>query len=187
MRVHISEKNSKLGRIPNISLPPIETCVHFPPCATLCYARKAYEHYARNTVKPAWDENLAYYRSDSGSYFADIMCWLEQHKPRYFRWHVGGDIPDEHYLMGMMVTALLNPQVQFLAYSRRPWAWGRLPENLVVLRSYWLDEQPGAEAGFKVVPKGGSIADEVACLGKCQGCYACWHLQQGEYRVIHLH
>ena len=187
MRVHISEKNSKLGRIPNISLPPLVSCVENPPCASLCYARKAYERYARSSCKPAWDENLAFYRESPASYFIAIRKWIQERKPVYFRWHVGGDIPDEDYLVGMKHVAITCEGTNFLAFSRRPWAWGRGPDNLMILRSYWLNENVGEEAGFKVVHKGANVPLEDRCPGQCDKCYACWHMEPGAYKVIELH
>lgn len=188
MRVHISEKNSKLGRIPNVSLPPLQTCVENPPCAKLCYARKAYEVYAKSTAAPAWDENLAYYKADRIGYFGDIGRYIERKKPPYFRWHVGGDIPDTNYLHHMTNLAWEYPETNFLAYSRRPWAWGRRAENFIVLRSYWIDEPISQEAGFKVVPKGVPIyPPDAVCPGSCVDCKECWHLDDGDVRFIHVH
>lgn len=187
MKVHISEKNMKLGRIPNVSLPPIETCIENPPCAKLCYARKAYDGYGRHNVKPAWDENLQVYRENRGFYFGSIGRYIEEHKSKFFRWHVGGDIPDMEYLKWMRLVAADCPNTQFLTYSRREWAWGRGPDNFVVLRSYWLDEPIGEEAGFVVVPKWAVIPTGVACPGKCSTCHACWNLRRGEHIFTHLH
>lgn len=187
MQIHIAKKNHKLGYIPNVSLPPIRTCVRNPPCAKDCYARRAYDGYGRATTRPAWDENLRFYRKNPYGYFTSIVEYLWEHKAKYFRWHVGGDIPSQDYYRGMQAVATLCPDVKFLAYSRRQWAWGREPENLIVLRSYWLGEPLGKEAGFVVVPKDEPIPLELACIGRCSDCHVCWNLAPGEKRVIHLH
>lgn len=193
--IHISKKNIKLGNIPNISLPPILTCEDKPPCAAKCYARKAYEGYAANTCKPAWDENLAEYKEDEISYFEQITSFLHKHpKMTHFRWHVSGDIPDATYYTWMLVVATTNPTVKFVCYSRKsfelPEPFGAIPANFTMLRSIWLwEEDPELYKGawFKVVPKNVAIDPAFVCPGRCDKCYACWNLKAGEGRVIHLH
>ena len=190
MLVHISEGNRKLGRIPNISLPPIITCESNPPCAFKCYARKAYDGYGRNAVKPAWDANLAAFRGNWLNYFMEIVGYMQRRpKKTWFRWHVGGDIPNEEYLNGMCLVGSLLPNVRFLAYTRRPWAYQAkdLPSNLAIIRSYWLGEEIEDDPGFKVYPKGYPIDPAVRCPGNCSTCHACWFLKKGEHKAIHLH
>lgn len=188
--IHISRRNTKLGPIPNISLPPIETCVDDPPCAKLCYARKAYERYSRNVAGVAWRENLRIYREDPERYFAEIAAYLEEHRVSFFRWHVGGDIPDESYFAGMLGLADAFPDTQFLAFSRRPWSWGRHGKygTLVVVRSVWLtDTYDPKWPSFIVRPKDELLEPATACLGSCASCKACWFMQPGDVRFIHLH
>jgi len=50
--VKISNGNTKLGRIPNISLPPIKACGKDVPCKSDCYALKAYRQYP--ATRKAW-------------------------------------------------------------------------------------------------------------------------------------
>jgi len=45
MKISISDKNSKLGKIPNISLTPIASCPNCSTCKSKCYALKAYRQY----------------------------------------------------------------------------------------------------------------------------------------------
>ena len=201
-KLHVSRGNMKLGLTLSVSLPPIVTCVPKPPCAGLCYARKAYDGYARTSCKPAWDENLAFYKADPHGYFDAIIQTLAHMKRtedrRYFRWHVGGDIPDEAYLDGMYKVAYLMPGWNFLAYSRRPYAWTHAqgseeiagPRNLRVLRSLWIDSDgiDHQHPWFKVllpnepVPKGMDL-----CSGSCATCKRCWHLEPGQGMAIYLH
>lgn len=205
-KLHVSEGNSKIGRIPSVSLPPLVTCVENPPCARLCYARKAYEGYSRNMTGPAWRDNLAYYTSDPDGYFDVIVANLRRRKlpadRRYFRWHVGGEIVDRRYYEGILRVAVALPDWQFLAYSRHYWAWsepddftsGMMPQNLRVLRSLWIGEwdrsdvSPWKAPWFKVLDKDQPVpADGVLCPGSCVTCKRCWHIECGSGTYIYLH
>jgi hypothetical protein len=58
--IHISKGNSKLGNIPNLSLPPVKACPNSKWCFQKelhlkCYAMKFY--IMRPLVKKAWDDN----------------------------------------------------------------------------------------------------------------------------------
>jgi len=205
-KLHLSDGNMKLGRIPSVSLPPLVTCVDNPPCATLCYARKAYEGYAAATAGLAWRDNLMFYLSDPSGYFNAIIEALARKRPqvgsepRYFRWHVGGDIPDEAYFDGMHKVAALLPGWRFLAYTRRPWAWsadykytlGQMPENLRIIRSLWLTDpvDDPTHPWFKVHAKGEALpttSTSQPCSGSCSECKLCWSLKPGHGVHIELH
>ena len=54
--VSISNGNSKMGKIPSVSLPPILTCPKGTPCAKRCYAKRIYNRYP--SVKNAYDKEL---------------------------------------------------------------------------------------------------------------------------------
>jgi hypothetical protein len=175
-----------------VSLPPLLSCVSNPPCAKDCYANKAYKWYAITTVKPAWDENLAYYRSDPSGYFREIAEFIAYKKPPRFRWHVGGDIPDVAYFTSMRNIAWQFPATIFLVYTRRPFAWqdSELP-NLTVLRSLWIDEEPpemSAGPFFKVLAKDQEVpTNGILCPGSCKTCDRCWVLMPSEITYIYKH
>ena len=116
--VYISPGNTKLGSIPNISLPPIKSCLKGVPCGKDCYAMKAYRTYPN--VRKRWDSNLALYKASVSDYFSSIINWLENHKQtRFFRWHVAGDIQGIEYLQNMMWIADDFGDVKFLAFTKR--------------------------------------------------------------------
>ena len=195
MPIHISLRNTKLGNIPNINLPPGITCVPDAPCQKLCYAKKAYNSYARATCRPAWDENLAIFQASQADYFKQIEEWIGKKKTlSYFRWHASGDIVNAAYLFGMIRVAQLHPTVHFMAFTRRsdlileyP---GDIPKNLKLVRSVWLDEDLTMVEGmpfFKVAAKDKVLEWPQKCPGKCDECVACWHLGATEGRWIHIH
>jgi len=41
MKVKISIGNTKMGKIPSVSLPPIKSCGNCKDCASKCYANRA--------------------------------------------------------------------------------------------------------------------------------------------------
>lgn len=91
--VKISYGNSKIGRIANISLPPIMSCPKDVPCSIGCYALKSYRLY--ENVRKAWDWNLKLLKDDPYDYFGSLIDQLKRKKQlKRFRWHVSGDIVD---------------------------------------------------------------------------------------------
>ena len=93
MDVKISAGNMKLGKIPNVNLPPIITCAYRVPCMKKCYAMKAYRAYPN--ARDAWNNNLNIYHMNKEEYFASIIKQLKKIKHfDKFRWHSAGDILD---------------------------------------------------------------------------------------------
>jgi len=186
MKVFISKGNSKLGTIPNVSLPPVITCEINPPCAEKCYAKKFYSGFAAHKVAPLWDANYAAYLYSPDEYFESIISQLSIMKNhRLFRWHVSGDIVDSRYLEGMIEVSNAIASMDFLAFTRRSWAFGRQSKNLNIVRSLWLTD-PVADPYYpwlKVIPKGVTAT----CTGSCSSCGDCWHLEGGEGRTVNLH
>jgi hypothetical protein len=175
-RILISHGNSKLGKTPNISLPPHTTCVLDAPCRKDCYANNhAYRLYPN--VRQAWDANLEAWTNNPGWYEARIRNYLAENKPKYFRWHVGGDMPDRNYAEMVERIATVFPETSFLIFTRRIWLERvLLPANLHVMRSQWPGESVDTMSRkFIVLPKGEDVLDDgILCPGKCEGCRACW-------------
>jgi hypothetical protein len=187
----ISEGNSKLGKIPNISLMPCKDCGADVPCKKECYAMRFFRMYP--PVKKAWTENSEQCQNDRSHYFADIREYLEKKNPDFFRWHVAGDIPDTGYFAGMISIAEKFPNTKFLAFTKRHdilscFIKKSIPANLTVVASMW----PGwgtAPKGYprawmqdgteKRVPK-----DALVCPGNCGDCGACWNLKNLKKDVV---
>ena len=203
MTVHISSGNSKLGKhIPNISLPPGYTCVKGVPCAkaSSCYAHKAWRQYPN--VRRAWTENLVHFMMEPESYFMEIQKYLWSHKPKRFRWHVAGDIPNQAYLNYMGVLAGLNRMTDFLCFTKRyELSYSKLPKNLSIVISAWpghaianvpYTSEGRGEYGFLPIawcqdgtetriPQGA-----YECPGSCATCDECWWLRQ-KHRDVWFH
>ena len=182
MKVRISPGNSKLGRITNVSLPPVISCRPGVPCANGgCYAIKAYRQYPN--VRDAWNFNLAAWQHSPPLYFDSIISQLKtmNKREKYFRWHVAGDIQDEFYLRGMFLAALELPDWRFRAFTKQFDIVNDLmtrvdcPENLKFGLSAW----PGLELenphNLPIAYYDGQDPDIFTCTGSCAACKVCWH------------
>ena len=193
MSLIISEGNSKLGKVPNISLPPVITCRPKVPCKKKCYANKAFRLWP--SVKAAWNNNLEFYRTYGAKiYFKRVGIWLEENKPEYFRWHVSGDCPDAGYLQGVLDVAMDFPETKFMMFTKR---WDLFPKdmyfpgNLTIILSMWPRLKNPTALKF---PRSWLSIDKrkpeyhFKCPGKCDQCYKCWELVKlGHDVVFDLH
>lgn len=192
MKITVSKKNSKMGNVYSISLPPIKACVPNVPCITSCYAKKAYIVPNRPVVRRAWDGNLEFVRENPTGYFEAISAELHSfRKPKeMFRWHVGGDILDQSYLAGMDFVARDNPATRFLAFTKNHLLdFNGLSGNLVIVRSMWpkwgnpdLNDLPRAwmqDGSEDRIPEGA-----FECSHRCDSCALCWHLPERGRDVV---
>jgi hypothetical protein len=176
----ISDGNSKIGKIPNVSLPPIKSCVEGVPCAKEgCYSLKSWRAYP--SVKAARLHNWYVWNNDPDKYFDDMIKYLNDHALPYFRFHVDGDIPDEDYFDRMINLADDFPNTRFLAFTKRyNLPIEKCPINLTILPSAW----PGfAIPEFKRTAwmedgRENRYSARFDCKGHCDTCYACWHIHQ---------
>ena len=176
----ISPGNSKLGQVVNVGLPPIKTCIKDAPCASKCYAIKAYRLWP--SVRQGLDLNLKLWEHAPDLYFSFIRRYLElpQLTTRLFRWHVSGDIPSQSYLNKMIDLARDFSHWRFLAYTKKyRLDFRQVPENLNVYFSIWPKlRKPVKKMGITAMaylstdrraPKGAFL-----CRGKCSTCCYCY-------------
>jgi hypothetical protein len=200
MRDHttISDKNSKLGKIPNVSLPPIVSCKQGVPCAKDCYAIKSFRQY--EPVRIAWNSNLEFYKANPVKYFSDISDHINAKRktPRFFRWHVSGDIVDEQYFIGMCTTAINCPDTIFLAFTKQYEIVNQfdvelVPDNLTIVFSAWpnLDMDNPHDypvAWFNDGTDDRIPTDHIECPGLCDSCGMCFQIRKiGKDVVFHKH
>ena len=197
-KVSISPKNRKMGPIPSVSLPSCVTCNPSAPCFKYCYSKKNENQYS-NTAK-AYARNLAILKSDPASYWLQVKAAAMV--TRYFRFHVGGDIPDAAYFAQMVQLAHDLPCTNFLAFTKQYQivndylnAGGVIPSNLQVIFSNWRAwkcENPHGLPMCEVIFRGDSVPDDwKKCGGCCFDCacagVGCWQLKHGETIAIKKH
>jgi hypothetical protein len=205
MRAKLSDGNTKLGTVPNISLPPITTCMRKAPCAKLCYAMKSQRMYQATRDMRA--HNLRAFRRSPDDYFTSIAD--QTAGMPFFRWHVAGDIVDALYLAGIVGVARANPGTKYLVFTKRydlvnEYLGGgsvdrrgkvKLPSNLAIVFSAWpgldMDNRHSLPVAY-MVPKDGSEGridgTEIECPGNCETCGMCWSLRTlGRNVAFHQH
>jgi len=185
--ISISLGNSKMGIIPSVSLRPVVDCPVGVPCAQQCYARRICAY--RASLRAAYQQNSDLARNHRAHYFAEIDRWLSFLRPRFFRFHVSGDILDQAYLNSMATVARRHPDTRFLAFTKRAdLDYRRIPVNLAIRLSQW----PGMPVSRKHLPRAWvsiddrAPADAIPCAGNCESCAACWDSQKKDV-VIRKH
>lgn len=197
MPLMISKGNMKLGGIHNISLPPIKTCdkIACKLCGKKCYAMKSYRQYPN--VRKAWDGNWNMWKKDPRLFARTLHSKLCKRVQQYFRFHVGGDIPDQRYADMIVLLAQMHILTSFLVYTKVPEyfeKFTRLPFNLHVIVSRWPGDQ-------LIVPKVCAQAwledpknpdaripkDAYRCPGSCESCKYCFDSKPGNNVVFHIH
>ncbi len=195
MKISISQGNTKMGKVPSISLPPIKSCGNCKSCAKHCYAMKAYRMY--EATRNAYDRNYELATEDGGEYFKQIDEYLKKNKPKVFRWHVAGDILSPIYFCGIVKVVVNNPSTTFLIFTKMYnivnefYSYFKIPKNLKVFFSVWLNEEIDNPYGFstaRTVAKGEtSLHDGFICEGNCEACMACFEAKHGSKVIFEMH
>jgi hypothetical protein len=194
MKIKISEGNTKLGTIANISLTPGKTC-SAEACKTCmrngCYAMKAYKAYP--TTRAAWDNNTDTAINDLARFESDLMLYFGSlNAPRFFRVHVAGDFVSREYAAMWARVAACNPGTNFLAFTKQ---WDNVrgvefPENVSIVLSAWPGTEIPADLrklysvawlndGTTEIP-----TDALECPGNCETCGVCWSLSKRHIDVF---
>lgn len=200
MNVRISNGNSKMGKIPSVSLPAGLTCRPDCKCMKKCYARKL--ERLRPNVRNAYRANYDLLINDNETYWREVEASIMM--SRFFRFHVSGDILNEEYFSKMVEVSKRNKQCKILCFTKKyeivnNWIKdnGDLPDNLQIVFSAWKDmkmdnpyDLPEAHVLFK---DGTRTFDkyDVMCEGNCTKCAitdgGCWTLKNGEKVVFNEH
>jgi hypothetical protein len=194
-KISISTGNSKLGKISNVSLTPVESCGNAELCKDDCYALGPYKQYPN--VKKSWDRNLKMAREHPDQYFQAIQDHLNPIK--YFRFHVSGEILNDGYFKRMCRVAYHNPQVNFMVLTKMysiinsyPGFPAFIPDNLSVILSVWpgLEFENPYDLPLAFMQDGTEtrVVNAIECSGKCDECHKCWSLKElGKNVVFNKH
>lgn len=197
MDVSISKTNKKLGGIPSISFPPVVTCSNCGECSKKCYALKM-AHF-RPSIAKAWENNLNEWKANPDAVkYAILNSAITS---GYFRYFVGGDIPDFKFFLLMVEIAETVPTCNFLAFTKKYDiindylnAEKTIPQNLKMIFSEWSEPIPNPHGlpKSKVIFKGEKEpANAKICGGNCIDCIckgiACWELKAGEIIYFYEH
>jgi hypothetical protein len=193
LKLHVSSGNSKIGRTMNVSMLPGVTCTPDAPCKSCCYALKGCQSYPE--VIPAWAENTMLWNMQPVKFWTQLEDAFERKRTpsRFFRWFVGGDIPDAGFLGGMIDFARAHRGTVFLVFTKQDFAlvaraagagW---PTNLRLIWSAWpgwkheatqtaiLNGVPVAWFRAAVVPDPRIPDSAFYCPGRCEDCRFCWN------------
>lgn len=176
----ISEGNMKVGKTPNVSLPPILSCKADVPCGKekVCYSLKAWVAYPN--VRDARRHNWSVWHTEPDRYFNDIREYLGKHKSPFFRFHSDGDIPSLDYYKQMIRLANDTPNTRFLTFTKRyELPLHTCPSNLSIIPSAWPNHpipnfkiiawmEDGRETRYQ--------RPAFECNKGCEECYACWFI-----------
>lgn len=179
----ISCGNKKIGRVMNVSLPPILSCGNCKECKHLCYDIKACLQYPQ-TVIDARIRNWTILLKDRDEYFRRIEEKISRRrKNKFFRWHVAGDIIDLDYFVRMCEIASRHPDFVFWTYTKMYDIvntyienGGVIPSNFSVMFSEWRGmpmNNPHGMPEFRVVFKDDAVKPSgFYCGGNCDFCKA---------------
>lgn len=190
LSVCVSTGNNKIGKVLNVSLPPVFTCPSCAGCARECYDIRDCRY---KNVLNARARNLSIMRRDMNKYFSDIENAIIHHPTfRAFRWHVGGDIPagdmGAEYFRRMIECARKHPDVRMWTYTKNYYVVNEyvrthggniadaIPENMSIMFSQWRGIPMYNPYGFaefrayyddEIIPVG-----IMECTGDCRVCMA---------------
>ena len=211
IRITISEGNRKMGFVPSISLPPIISCAEDVPCKKACYVIKNMAF--RPLILRSYEKNWSALLKDRSQYF-DAIKDRAVRNLIFFRYHVGGDIPDQDYYDRMVSLAKEVSNVKFLAMTKsymtssyRRWRlagypsdgpdftdedidYSKPPNNLSILISAWPGYPiPERLKDFPVAYMQDGTEDRIPkraflCPHGCDICHACWDAKKRRIDII---
>ena len=186
MHIHLTDRNNKMGKTTNISLPPIISCANSEICRDECYAVKFYRMWPE--VKNAWDANFKLVVENDIVYFSQIRRYLLKKIPHYFRWHVSGDILDQNYLEQMKIIAKDYYFINFLVFTKYyTLNFNDAPKNLSIILSIWPGlDIPNVDLPFAFIEREDEkrAYNYIKCLDDCEACRICWELKEKGKNVL---
>ena len=203
VHVKFSPGNVKTGAIMSVSLAPGATCASCcrETCGKDCYAFGCCE---RANVRRAWAWNTVIACRFPDLYWREVSAVSGMQ--RWFRYHVGGDVPNRRYFAEMVETARRNPGTTYLCFTKRFAIVNQyvsehggareiaIPSNLRILFSAWKNAPAVNPYRFpETIGYGeeGPAEDWLLCGGSCSECCCrgcgCWKAETGETIAFKIH
>lgn len=208
--VSVSPGNRKTGdEVPSGSLHPDDTCkkrgrlcytreflvleddLKTPPCYALCNMADF-----RKTISEAWHRNGRILEKNEDLFFWQFEAFLNKKQPHFFRWFVGGGVPNQSFLDRTKKLAERTPFTKVVMFDKgydSGYDYSGSPSNMEVILSTWPGMPlPGREYGefrrsWLDIDKR-KPADGLLCSGHCSTCGLCWNLSKVQRDVIlHVH
>ena len=181
IKVCVTNGNRKIGRVMNVSLLPIFTCLtRCEGCRFFCYDIKACMQY--KNVLLARVRNTVLLWCNRKAYFEQIEQKIaRRRKNKYFRWHVAGDIIDQDYFENMVRIAKNHSDFVFWTYTKQYHIINRycdkygkesIPSNLSIMFSQWDGIKminPYNFPEFRVYDDITNVKEHI-CPGNCELC-----------------
>lgn len=180
-KVSLTLSTLKMGDTPSVSLDPELTCNPALPCWGRCNVRRLL--HVRPAVRACWRSNTMAALQDRDRYFAAVGGFLAAELPPFFRFHVGGDIPDGDYFKRMVKLARAFPATRILCFTKRHDLDLHVTENLTVRASVWpgWGDVPGLRRRrLPIAWMQDGREDRLPrktkpCSARCQACrHFCW-------------
>lgn len=191
-KVSISKSNSKMGgATASVSLLTDCTCSDKMPCYKDCYARRM-EHM-RPSIYNAYLNNFIIYKKNPQLFFDSVLCAMLSNL--YFRFFVGGDIPDLEFLKMAIDTAKKAPRCKVLMFTKKAFFvneylknGGVIPENFTIIYSNWGAFKQANPYNMPISNVYNSVdempANAYKCSGDCFSCQitgrGCWYAKNGD-------
>ena len=140
--VYVAFRNTRYGKVPNVSLIPIVDCSsNSKYCSYKCYGVRNYRMY--EATRDRWSANSYHFRKDPYAACQQVENKLLQRRsvPSMFRIHVAGDFVNQNHVDAWSGLARRLPATRFLAYTKMDdLDFSQRPRNFEVMASQW----PGA-------------------------------------------
>jgi hypothetical protein len=153
-------------------------------------------------VKDGWTKNYKLYKKNPNKFFNLIKEHIQDKKLDYFRWQVGGDIPDSAYISGMIKIANECPGTKFMAFTKRfniiSDCKETIPANLQINLSSWNGVEIPKELRKKYRiawfldpkdkdPRVAKVKNIFHCPSDCEACNkTCWKLSKIKKDVLFI-
>lgn len=182
LKLRVSNGDTKIGRVKNVSVAPILTCGNCTTCAPYCYDIKAC--LFRDTVMNARAVNTALYYTDPEGFFAQCKKAMSPRcKHKYWRWQQGGEIVDMRYFVGMCQTMRVRADWFSWTYTKMYEIvnayiarGGLIPCNLQIMfsadKNAVVDNPYGFPVFYTVIPGDTPPEGYYRCPGNCDICKA---------------